>query len=176
MVTVKERLCPGMTSNGGCLMMDLTGKVAFVFGVASEDLLGPMASALNILGMKKAIVIYGYGGIDEASLEGDNKMIFVDNGRLNPTSLNISNFELKNSPNEELVVKDNMSNEEVFVSVLKGNGNESHINVVAFNTALVLWAADIENDIKKGFDLALSSINQGLPWDKFTKLKNYLNE
>ena len=37
MVTVKERVHPATPNNGGCFMMELTGKVAFVFGVASED-------------------------------------------------------------------------------------------------------------------------------------------
>ena len=42
---------------------------AQVLGVASEDLLEPMHS-LGKMGIDKAIVIYGYGGLDEASLEG----------------------------------------------------------------------------------------------------------
>ena len=149
---------------------------AQVLGVASEDLLKPMAFALNKLGMKRAIVIYGYGGLDEASLEGDNKIIFVENGKLTPTKINISEFNFENTKNNELVVTGNFNNEEILTSVLKGTGKKAHINVVALNTALVLWSAGIENDIGKCIKIALSSIEKGLPWEKFLLLKNYLNE
>ena len=51
---------------------------AQVLGVASEDLLEPMGSALLRLGMNRAIIVYGSGGLDEASLQGDNKLVFVE--------------------------------------------------------------------------------------------------
>tara|TARA_Y100001933_G_C18938251_1_gene538370 strand:- start:43 stop:1077 length:1035 start_codon:yes stop_codon:yes gene_type:complete len=149
---------------------------AQVLGVASEDLLMPMASALNDLGINRGIVIYGYGGLDEASLEGDNKIIFLENGKLETTTINISEFNLENISNKELIVSEELNNEDIFKDILCGKGKKAHIQVVAFNTALVLWAAGIEKDIKTCINIALSSINSGLPWQKFLKLKNYLND
>ena len=43
---------------------------AQVLGVASEDLLEPMATALCNMGMNRAIVVHGSGALDEASLQG----------------------------------------------------------------------------------------------------------
>ncbi len=149
---------------------------AQVLGVASEDLLKPMALALQKLGMQRAIVIYGYGGLDEASLEGENKVIFLENGVLNLSRINFSDFKFKNIPNKELVVSGDLTNEEILISVLNGKGKKSHISVVAFNAALVLWASGIENDISKCIDIAFSSIEKGLPLEKFLKLKSYLEE
>jgi len=148
---------------------------AQVLGVASEDLLYPMACALDKLGMKRAIVIHGYGSLDEASLEGDNKLIFVKNGEINRSSINISDFGYKNFENNKLAVKDNTSNEEILELVLRGNADECQINVVALNTALVLWAAGMEENIENGINKALEIINRGMPWEKFQDLKNYLN-
>ena len=37
MATVKERVCPATPTIGGRVMLNLSGKTAFVFGVASED-------------------------------------------------------------------------------------------------------------------------------------------
>ena len=147
---------------------------AQVLGVASEDLLKPMALALQKLGMKRAVVIYGYGGLDEASLEGENKVILLDNGVLNSSTINFSDFKFKNIPNDELVVSGDLTNEEILISVLNGKGNKSHISVVAFNTALVLWASGIENDLSNCINIAFSSIEKGLPMNKFLKLKSYL--
>ena len=149
---------------------------AQVLGVASEDLLYPMAVALDRMGMKRAIVIHGHGSLDEASLEGDNKLIFVDNGQITRSSINISDFGYKNFDNNNLTVSDNTSNEEILELVLKGKAYESQVNVVALNTALVLWAAGKEENIEKGIGIALEKMNQGIPWEKLQDLKNYLND
>ena len=74
------------------------------------------------------------------------------------------------------MVSEHESNEEILKSVLNGSGKKSHIDVVALNVSLVLWAAGIEDDLKEGFNKALFSINQGDPWKKFLLLKNYLKQ
>ena len=149
---------------------------AQVLGVASEDLLRPMGSALLKMGMQKAIVVHGAGGLDEASLQGENKLVFVENGELQFSKINFLDFNHENISNENLVVSDNYSNEEILMSVLNGTGQESHKDVVALNAALVLWVAGIEDNLHKGFEKALSIINQGTPWKKFQHLKTFLSE
>ena len=148
---------------------------AQVLGVASEDLLEPMGSALLKMGMNRAIVVYGSGGLDEASLQGDNKLVFVENGKLRFSKINISDFNHENISNDKLVVSESDSNEDILKSVLNGSGEKSHKDVVALNTSLVLWAAGIENDLHNCFNKALFSINQGNPWEKLLLLKNYLS-
>jgi len=148
---------------------------AQVLGVASEDLLEPMGSALLKMGMNRVIVVHGSGGLDEASLQGDNKLVFVDKGDLRFSKINISDFNYENIPNDKLVVSDDDSNEKILQSVLNGSGQKSHKDVVALNAALVLWAAGIEDNLHEGFNKALFSINQGNPWEKFLLLKNYLS-
>ena len=147
---------------------------AQVLGVASEDLLKPMALALSKMGMERAIVVHGYGGLDEASLEGDNKIIFVDKGELIHSKINVSDFNYQNTPNNDLIVSNKESYEYILQSVLNGSGQKAHLDVVALNTALVLWAAGNQDDIEKGFKKALFSMSKAKPWDKFLLLKAYL--
>ena len=148
---------------------------AQVLGVASEDLLEPMGNALLKMGMNRVIVVHGSGGLDEASLQGENKLVFVEKGNLRFSKINISDFNQKNISNDKLVVSPNESNEAILKSVLNGSGKNSHKDVVALNTALVLWAAGIEDDLHEGFKKALFSIDRGHPWEKFLLLKNYLS-
>jgi len=148
---------------------------AQVLGVASEDLLEPMGSALLKMGLNRVIVVHGSGGLDEASLQGENKLVFVEKGKLRFSKINISDFNHENIPNNQLVVSESDSNEEILKSVLNGSGKKSHIDVVALNAALVLWTAGIEDDLNEGFKKALFSINQGNPWKKFLLLKTYLS-
>ena len=147
---------------------------AQVLGVASEELLSPMASALNNMGMDRAIVVHGYGGLDEASLEGDNKLIFVDKGKLKHSKLNVSDLNYQNQLNKDLIVSNDESYEDILETILKGIGEKAHMDVVALNTSLVLWAAGVEDDIEKGFQKALFSMSKAKPWDKFLSLKAYL--
>ena len=148
---------------------------AQVLGVASEDLLEPMGSALLKMGMNRAIVVHGHGGLDEASLQGENKLVFVEKGKLRFSKINISDLNSNNVSNKSLVVSDSDSNEKILKSVLNGSGQKSHKDVVALNSALVLWVAGIEDDLKEGFNKALFSINKGNPWQKFLLLKTFLS-
>ena len=66
------------------------------------------------------------------------------------------------------------SYEGILKSVLKGSGQKAHLDVVALNVSLVLWAAGVEDDIEKGFEKALFSMSKAKPWDKFLLLKTYL--
>ena len=95
-----------------------------VLGVASEDLLSPMGSALLKMGMNRAIVVHGSGGLDEASLQGDNKLVFVEKGELRFSKINISDFNQR-ILQTKLVVSNNDSNEEILKSVLNGSGKKS---------------------------------------------------
>ena len=149
---------------------------AQVLGVASEDLLEPMARALLKMGMNRAIVVHGSGGLDEASLQGENKLVFVEKGELIFSKINISDFNHENTSNEKLVITNGNSNEEILRSVLNGSGDKSHKDVVALNSALVLWVAGIEDDLQEGFKKSLLSINKGNPWKHFLLLMNYLSE
>ena len=149
---------------------------AQVLGVASEDLLEPMGRALLKMGMDRAIVVHGSGGLDEASLQGENKLVFIEKDELRFSSINISDFNKENISNEKLVVSDSNSNEEILKSVLSGSGQKSHKDVVALNVALVLWAAGIEDDLYEGFNKAIVSINDGNPWEKFLLLRTYLSD
>ena len=133
-----------------------------------------MASALSRLGMDRAIVVHGYGGLDEASLEGDNKIIFVDKGNLKYSKINVSDFNYQNTSNNELIVSNEESYEDIFESVLNGSAKKAHMDVVALNTALVLWAAGIEDNIENGFNKALYTMSKAKPWSKFLLLKAYL--
>ena len=134
-----------------------------------------MGRALLKMGMKRAVVVHGFGGLDEASLQGENKLVFVEKGELRFSKINISDFNHENISNEKLVVSNSDSNEDILKSVLNGSGQKSHKDVVALNAALVLWVSGIEDDLNEGFNKALFSINQGTPWKKFLHLKTYLS-
>ena len=76
--------------------------------------------------------------------------------------------------NQELVVTNDQNNEDILKSVLLGQGQKPHEQVVALNTALVLWAAGQENNLDFAFKKAYKVIKESKAWTKFLKLKDHL--
>ncbi len=149
---------------------------AQVLGVARKDLLDPVAEALQKLGLKRAVVVHGAGGIDEASLSGTNDLRLLEDGKVKEFLLEPTSLGLEKASLDELKGGDLETNQRILTSVLKGGGTNSQTNVVALNTALVLWAADIQNDFVKGLEIAQSSLSKGLAWERFEVLRNALQE
>ena len=147
---------------------------AQVLGVARPELLDPMAEALQKLGLKRAIVVHGEGGLDEASLSGVNQLRFLDNGSITASTITASDVGLNYAPNQDLIGGDLQQNQNILTKVLKGHANPSQINVVALNTSLVFWASGLEDDLKKGTEIALNCIETGKPWITLECLKEVL--
>ncbi len=146
-----------------------------VLGVAKPELLDPMAEALKDLGLQKAIVVYGAGGLDEASLEGDNELRFLENGVINSKTIKSNDYGLTSTPNTSLKGGDLERNTEILKAVLQGKGTNSQQDVVALNTSLVLWVSGVETDIQSGVDKALACLKSGLAWDQLEKLRERLD-
>ncbi len=149
---------------------------AQVLGVAKSELLKPMAEALLQLGLERAVIVHGAGGLDEASLEGPNELILLENQELNSITLNPSDFGIPKVSNSELKGGSIDTNKDIFCSLLKGGGTEPQKQVVALNNSLVLWAAGIEKDFQSGFKKSLDCLESGSPWNVFENLKTFLDE
>ncbi len=147
---------------------------AQVLGVARGELLDPMAMALQKLGLKRAVVVYGAGGLDEASLSGSNDLRLLVDGKLTSSTIDCRDIGLTSAPIEALKGGDVSINQKILVSVLKGEGTIAQRDVVALNTALVLWASGIEEDLKNASSAALDCLNAGLPWQRLEELKRAL--
>ncbi len=148
---------------------------AQVLGVAKLELLDPMAQALQMLGLKRAVVVYGAGGLDEASLEGVNHFRFLRDGQIIQSEMEPSNLGLKSASNNDLKGGDLSVNKNIFASVLKGEGTLPQRHVVALNTALVLWASGLEDDLDTGVKMALNVLESSRSWEKLKELKDFLN-
>ena len=145
-----------------------------VLGVAKPELLDPMSEALLEIGLKRAVVVHGSGGLDEASIEGPNQIRLLEEGKISSIVLDPSDLGISCSSNSEILGGDLNTNKNILSSVLKGKGTTPQMHVVAINNALVLWAAGLEDDFTTGFLKSRECLESGLAWDVFLKLKNYL--
>ena len=145
-----------------------------VLGVAKADLLDPMSLALKGIGLKRAVVVHGAGGLDEASLAGSNEFRFLDENVIRSEIINPCDLGLTEISNESLKGDDLNTNSQILISLLKGDGNKHHREVVALNTALVLWVSRVEDDLALGVKRALDCLDTDESWLLFEQLKEFL--
>ena len=147
---------------------------AQVLGVAKPDLLDPMAGALNTLGVERSIVVHGAGGLDEASLAGTNQLRMIEAGQVHSCDLQPEDVGLTSAPLEALQGGELATNAAILRDVLQGKGTAAQADVVAFNTALVLWSAGQEDDFNVGVQRASTALAEGRPWQRLNALKEVL--
>ena len=145
-----------------------------MLGVATEDLLDPMAEALQSLRQERAVVVHGAGGLDEASLAGPNALRILENGVLRSESISPGDLGLQEAPLDALRGGDLACNQAILSDLLQGRGTQAQTDVVAFNCALVLWVAGVEMDLKSGAQRALSALGDGLAWKRLEQLRQGL--
>ena len=145
-----------------------------VLGVAKADLLDPMSVALKGMGLKRAVVVHGAGGLDEASLAGANQFRFLDKDVIRSEIINPSDLGLTEISNESLKGDDLKTNSKILMSLLMGEGNKYHKEVVALNTALVLWVSGAEDDLSLGVKRSLDCLNTDKSWLLFKQLRDFL--
>ena len=147
---------------------------AQVLGVAKPELLDPMAEALKNLGLKRAVVVHGAGGLDEASLEGTNQVRFLEDGEIKSQILDIEELGLTSFPNSALSGGSLETNKDILLNLFQGRGTQAQREVVALNTAFVFWASGLETNLKKGIQTSLKCMDLSKPFDKFNDLKEFL--
>ena len=158
----------------GPLVNPLTPE-AQVLGVATPDLLEPMAGALQLLGLQRAVVVHGHGGLDEASLSGPSQLVVLENGEMRRESLDPQVLGLQLAPMEALAGGDLACNQAILEAVLQGRGTEAQQQVVALNTALVLWAAGAASSWADGLSQAQQALASGSPWQRLQQLAKALD-
>ena len=144
---------------------------AQVLGVARPELLDPMAEALAQLGLRRAVVVHGHGGLDEASLAGVNALRLVENGAVQTDQLDPEQLGLGRAPLAALAGGDLATNRTILEAVLQGRGTQPQQDVVALNTALVLWAAGRADSVAEGLQQAQQALAAGGGWHALERLR-----
>ncbi|MFN9546155.1 MAG: anthranilate phosphoribosyltransferase [Cyanobacteriota bacterium] len=147
---------------------------AQVLGVARADLLDPMATALLRLGVRRAVVVHGAGGLDEASLCGPSDLRLVEEGRIQAQQLDPQALGLDLAPLSALAGGDQATNAALLEAVLRGQGSAAQSDVVSLNAALVLWVAGLAPTAAAGLDNARQALTSGAAWRKVEELRRAL--
>jgi anthranilate phosphoribosyltransferase len=140
-----------------------------LMGVFSPELVTPMAEVLGSLGMKRAMVVHGHGGMDELSLSGPNRACLFDDGELIEMEITPESVGLSSAPIGFAVGGDAQVNREIVLSILKGKEGPKK-DVVLLNSGAALFVAGRVESIAAGVSMAKEVMDSGLAGKKLEEI------
>lgn len=147
-----------------------------VLGVYDPALLYPLASALNTLGVKRAVVLHGREKLDEAGLGDLTDLAVVDQQQVSQDILEPAELGLTAAPLTALKGGDVEENAAILQAVLQGKGTEAQTDVVALNTALALFVGHAVETYGEGVTQAKTILASGAAWQKLQDLVAFLSQ
>lgn len=147
-----------------------------LMGVFTPDLTEFLANVLGELGAKSAIVVCGYGNLDELTTTGPNRLSHYANGTVRTSDLDPMDYDLHPAHISELLGGDAATNAQILRGILSGEVNAAKRDVVLLNAGAALVAADRAADIQDGMAQAANVIASGAALAKLDALVAYSQE
>lgn len=145
-----------------------------VLGVFSADFLDLMAGTLLELGVRRAFVVHGAGGLDEISPAGETLVAEVAQGTVKRFVVSPEDFDLPRSPLETLGGGNPHENAALFRGVLAGELGPRR-DAVVLNASAALVVSGIARDFREGAALAGSVLSSGAAGEKLERLIAFTN-
>jgi anthranilate phosphoribosyltransferase len=141
-----------------------------LMGVFAGDLTELLASVLGGLGSRSAMVVSGYGGLDELTTTGPNTISHFHDGELQTYELDPLKLGFKGATIHDLLGGDAAENAAILRDILNGEVQDAKRDVVLLNAAAALMAANKVGDLFEGVALATHSIDSGAALGKLDAL------
>jgi len=145
------------------------GAQSQVLGVFSEDVMDLVAAALAELGVERAFVVHGAGGLDEISLAGETMVAEVRDGAIRRFTVTPDEFGMARAPLESIRGGTAPENAALIRRTLEGEPGPAR-DVVVVNAAAALVAAGIAANFREGAGLASFVIASGAASEKLASL------
>jgi anthranilate phosphoribosyltransferase len=142
---------------------------AQLIGVYDSRLTEMFAGVLKNLGTKRAFVVHGFDGLDEATITGETRVSELRDGIVTTYNVNPVEFFGETFKAEELVGGDAATNAEITKGILSGN-NGARRKIVLLNAALAMVAGGKADTIREGIRVAEDCIDSGAAMKKLRSL------
>jgi anthranilate phosphoribosyltransferase len=145
------------------------GAQSQVLGVFSEDVIDLVAATLAELGVERAFVVHGAGGLDEISLAGETMVAEVRGGAVRRFAVTPEEFGVARAPLESVRGGTATENAALIRRVLEGEAGPAR-DIVVVNAAAALVAAGVAANFREAAGLASFVISSGAASEKLASL------
>ena len=145
------------------------GAPNILMGVFHPDLVGIQVRALERLGAEHALVVYGQDGLDEVSLGAATLVGELKNGNITEYQIHPEDFGFAMSSNRALRVETPEQSRAMLQGVLDNQEGPAR-DIVVFNSAVALYAANVVDSIEAGLAPARAALASGAAKAKLQQL------
>lgn len=143
-----------------------------VLGVYDSELTSVLAHVLGNLGVKKAFVVHGAGGLDEVSNLGETKVSYLCDGEVENFTIHPHDFGLSTAEIADIKGGNVAENAQITLDILQGKSGPKR-EIILLNTAAAFLVAGKVDRLEEGVELAAEIIDTGLALDKLEALIDY---
>jgi anthranilate phosphoribosyltransferase len=144
-----------------------------LMGVFAADLTSFLAHVLGELGAKSALVVSGYGNLDELTTTGPNTVSHFQDGKVENYELNPEELGFKGAHISELLGGDAPTNAVILRGILEGNICDAKRDVTLLNAGAAMVAGGKAVTIQDGIGLAQDVVDGGAAVAKLDALIAY---
>ena len=145
------------------------GATCQLIGVYEAKLTEMFAEVLKNLGTRRAFVVHGADGLDEATITGETRVSELKEGTVRTYNLDPVEFFGETYPAEDLTGGDATVNAQITKDVLAG-GDGPRRKIVLLNAALAIVAGGKVNTVREGIAVAEACIDNGAALKKLQGL------
>ncbi|GAB7387519.1 anthranilate phosphoribosyltransferase [Bacillaceae bacterium] len=140
-----------------------------LIGVYDVNLTEKIAQVAAQMGLKRALVVSGYDGLDEISISDATKIVEVKGGAIEVYELQPQDVGLPRYPLQEVAGGTAAENARIIRSIFEGKKGAFR-DIVVLNTAAALYLAEKAASLKDGVRLAQEIIDSGEALGKLEQL------
>lgn len=129
-------------------------------GVPTVEIAQKLAEVGKKLSYKHLLIVTGNDGLDEISIASPTVLFEIKKNSIRKSIINPVPFEFKKNSLTEILGDTPEKNAKFIKDILNGVKNSKR-DIVVFNSAFALYAADKVTNIKEGIKLAEQSIDNG---------------
>ena len=143
-----------------------------LIGVYSQGIGPVLAEVCGKLGAKHCLCVHGEGVFDEVTTTGWTELNEFRDGKVQTYTIKPEEFGFARAGFEDLTGGDPAFNAGLLTSLLNGAAGPKR-DIVVFNSACALYAADKAVSIREGIGMAAESIDSGNALAKLEQLRDF---
>jgi len=140
-------------------------------GVSDEQAFKQYPHWLRAGRRKKAIVLRGEGGFDEATPFGDTQLYELKNGKISFHTVRSRDFHFSARNRKELEVRGRGENRSVFLGILSGKEKGPKREAVLLNAGFGFYLSGRSAKLREGIEMAGSIIDSGAAQQTFDRFR-----
>jgi len=142
-----------------------------LMGVFAHSLTDLLAQVLKDLGIKSAMVVNGYGGLDELTVTGPNRISYLEeNGAISHLDVDPTELGFHMASIDDLKGGESDDNAEIARRILNGADRGPKRDIVLLNAGAAIMTGGRASSIPDGIVMARDSIDSGAALQKLDAL------